>query len=55
MLITLELTEQEAEHLAQLLDIATKAGGMQVAKVAVPLMDKLMASVKESAEESTVD
>ena len=46
--ITWKLTEQQAEQIAGVLDIACKAGGIEAAKVAVPLMDSLMAAVKES-------
>jgi len=49
-MITLELTEEKAQTLAELLDLATKAGGLQVAKVALPLMDDLMTAVKQSKE-----
>ena len=49
-MIRLELTEEKAQTLAELLDLATKAGGLQVAKVALPLMDDLMAAVQASKE-----
>jgi hypothetical protein len=49
-MITFELTEEKAQILAELLDLATKAGGLQVAKVALPLMDDLMTAVKQSKE-----
>ena len=48
--ITWKLTEQQAEQIAGALDLACKAGGIEAAKVAVPLMDSLMASVKESKQ-----
>ena len=44
--VVLELTPEEAQHAYDLLDIAIKAGGAQVAKVALPLIDKLMAAVQ---------
>jgi len=47
-----KLTEQQAQQVAGVLDIACKAGGIEAAKVAVPLMDSLMAAVKESQKES---
>lgn len=39
--MTIELTKTEAETLMQLLDIAVKAGGLNVAEVALPLAQKL--------------
>jgi hypothetical protein len=36
-----ELTKQETDQLAGLLDLATKAGGLQVAAVALPILAKL--------------
>lgn len=48
--ITIELSPQEAQALADVLDIATKAGGIQVAKVTVDLMNKLMQAVEASRE-----
>ena len=50
-MITWNLTEQQAEQLASLLDIATKAAGLEVAKVTVSLMDSLMDSVAKSKQE----
>jgi hypothetical protein len=50
-LITWNLTEQQAEQLVQLLDIATKATGLEGARVTVPLMDSLMLAVTESKQE----
>ena len=44
--IRLELSLQEAQALVDCLDIATKSGGLQVAKVTVPLVDKLMLAVQ---------
>lgn len=46
----LELTETEANQLYECLDLAIKAGGAQVAKVALPLIDKLMDAVREEKE-----
>jgi len=46
---TVELTQQEAQQLIDLCDVATKAGGLQVARVAVPLVDKLVAAFAEPA------
>lgn len=52
---TLELTPQEAQTLADCLDIATKAGGIQVARATVALMDKLMQAVEASRDRPGVD
>jgi hypothetical protein len=35
--INIELTEQEAKNLVQALDLATKAGGLNVAVLALPI------------------
>lgn len=48
--ITLKLSPQEAQALADCLDIATKAGGIQVARATVALTDKLMQAVESSRE-----
>lgn len=48
--MTLELTNEEANALAQLLDIAVKAGGIQVAQAAIPLFAKLQEAVKKPQE-----
>jgi len=40
--ITLELTKAEAQALVNCLDIATKAGGLQNARVALPIAEKIM-------------
>jgi len=47
-MIRIELTEEKAKALVELLDVAIKAGGLQVAKAAVVLVDDIMAAVKES-------
>ena len=44
--MTLELTNDEANALAQLLDLAVKAGGLQAAQAAVPLFQKLQEAAK---------
>jgi hypothetical protein len=49
-MIVWELTEQQTEQVVQLFDIATKAGGLQVAKGTVLLMDSLMAAIEKSKE-----
>jgi hypothetical protein len=37
----IELSENERSNLMILLDVAIKAGGMQAAKAAMPIIDKL--------------
>lgn len=44
--MTLELTNEEAQALAQLLDLAVKAGGLNAATAAVPLFQKLQDAAK---------
>lgn len=44
--MTLNLTNEEAQALAQLLDLAVKAGGLQAAQAAVPLFQKLQEAAK---------
>lgn len=46
----LELTNEEANALAQLLDLAVKAGGLQAAQAAVPLFSKLQEAAKPQQE-----
>jgi hypothetical protein len=50
--LTLTLTKEEGQTLFELLDIATKSGGIQVAKAALPIVDKLMEAAKQVADES---
>lgn len=40
--LTIELNQTEAQNLVNLLDVATKAGGIQNARVALPLVEKVM-------------
>ena len=54
-MLTLELTNEEVKALVSLLDMATKAGGLQVAKAAVHFLDKLEKSLEdEEADPSQV-
>ena len=46
----IELNDSERQNLFVLLDLAIKAGGMQAAKAALPIIDKL-----ENTTESTDD
>jgi hypothetical protein len=49
--MTLELTQQEAQQLIGLLDLATKSGGLQVAQAALPIAIKVQAELdKEKSE-----
>lgn len=45
----IDLTEEEAQALMQLLDIATKAGGLQAASAALPLAAKLQQAAQSAA------
>jgi len=45
-MIHIELTQEQANSLLQLIDIAIKAGGYQNAKVAVPLADIIIAAAQ---------
>lgn len=47
--MTIELNTQEAQVLTQLLDIANKSGGIQVAKVVVHFVEKIEAAAKAEA------
>lgn len=46
----IELTKDEAEVLVQLLDVAVKAGGLQTARAACALTDKVVAAAKAEAD-----
>jgi hypothetical protein len=50
--LTLTLTKQEGQTLFELLDVAVKAGGVQVAKAAMPIVDKLMAEAAKLKDET---
>lgn len=45
-MLRVELTKDEAETLVQLLDVAVKAGGLQTARAACALTDKVVAAAK---------
>lgn len=47
----LELTKEEAQQLMSLLDVATKAGGLQAAQAALPLALRLQKLFDESSKE----
>lgn len=46
--LTIELTQTEAQNLVNLLDVATKAGGIQNARVALPLVEKVMIEAQKA-------
>jgi hypothetical protein len=50
MEITIKLTQEQANSLLQLIDIAIKAGGYQNAKVGVPLADIIITAAQPKAE-----
>ena len=49
--MTIELTQQEAQQLIGLLDLATKSGGLQVAQAALPLAIKVQAALDAEPKE----
>jgi len=49
-MIKLELTQEQANNLLQLIDIAVKAGGIQNAKVALPLVDLIVNAAQTKSE-----
>ena len=51
----LTLTDEEAAVLNELLNIATKAGGLNVAEAALVLSKKLAAAVEQAKSEEDVD
>jgi hypothetical protein len=50
MEITIKLTQEQANSLLQLIDIAIKAGGYQNAKVGVPLADIILNAAQPKPE-----
>jgi hypothetical protein len=54
-MIQLKLTEQQAETLYNLLDVAVKAGGLQASKAALPIVDQLMEAAKADKETENAD
>ena len=49
-MIHIELTQEQANQLLQLIDIAIKAGGYQNAKVGVPLADIILTAAQAKTE-----
>ena len=53
--LTIKLTKEEGQQLYELIDLAVKAGGVQVSKVALPIVDKLMQAAKEFNNDAQQD
>ena len=51
-MIKVEYTQQEAQALVQLIDMACKAGGMAVAEACIALTKKIIEATKEQAPPS---
>ena len=50
MEISIKLTQEQISNLLQLLDIAVKAGGLQNAKVALPLVSIIVEAAQAKSE-----
>ena len=50
-MIHVELTQEQANQLLQLIDIAVKAGGLANARVAVPLADIIISAAQNQKSE----
>jgi len=50
--MNIELTKEEANALLQLIDIAVKSGGIQVAKAGVVLSEKILAAASKQEGQS---
>jgi hypothetical protein len=48
--INIKLTQEQVSSLLQLVDIAVKAGGIQNAKVALPLVDLIVNAAQPKSE-----
>ena len=48
--INIKLTQEQVSSLLQLVDIAVKAGGIQNAKVALPLVDIIVNAAQPKSE-----
>lgn len=46
----INLTEEQANTVFQLLDVAVKAGGLQNAKIALPIAEVIMAQLQNAAK-----
>jgi len=49
--LKIELTKEEAQALLGLLDLATKAGGLQVAQAALPIAVKVQTELDSETKE----
>jgi hypothetical protein len=49
-MIKIELTQEQANQLLQLIDIAVKAGGIANAKAALPLVDIIVNAAQSKPE-----
>ena len=49
-MIKIELTQEQANALLQLIDIAVKAGGVANARAALPLVDLIVAAAQPKPE-----
>ncbi len=49
-MIKVELTQEQANQLLQLIDIAVKAGGIANAKAALPLVDIIVNAAQAKSE-----
>jgi len=49
-MIKIELTQEQANQLLQLIDIAVKAGGIANAKAALPLVDLILTAAQPKPE-----
>lgn len=55
MNINVVLTQEEIQNLYQLLDMAVKAGGVQVAQAALVIISKLQSGIDETAREAEAE
>jgi hypothetical protein len=53
--MTIEFTEQEGQALLQLIDIAVKSGGLNVAQAGVILASKISEAAKPKTQPETQD
>jgi hypothetical protein len=49
-MIKIELTQEQANALLQLIDVAVKAGGVANARAALPLVDLILSSAQPKPE-----
>ena len=49
-MIKIELTQEQVQQLVQLIDIAVKAGGLQNAKAALPIVDIIVSAAQPKPE-----